>query len=146
MFKQVYQDIIILHQYFILYGENIPIANNDENINNILNELSESNIIERTKRDNSQWTIDKGYTYVLLLIPTPSIFIGAKIQLPDYIKNSKGTIGFENMYHNICFCYCLAYYKNSPARKDRLYAKAKELYKKYYHRRPTKNYKGVENG
>jgi hypothetical protein len=126
------------------YGETLPLINQDELVTKLIDELDESNIIEKTKRENSQWTIDKLYEYVLLVVPIPGIFIGSKISLPEYIKNSKSIVGFENVDNNLCFWYCLAYHKNPGTRIDRLSLKVKSLFKQYYQSYPTNDYNGVE--
>lgn len=51
------------------YGETLPLINQADSVTHLIDELSETNIIERTKRENSQWTIDKLYEYVLLVVP-----------------------------------------------------------------------------
>lgn len=96
------------------------------------------------KRPNSKWSVESIYEYVLLTTPLPEVPIGSSAILPDFIKNSKSIVSFQNVPHNLCFWYCLARQWYPDLRLDRLSTKAKDLYKDYYKIKTSKNYSGVD--
>ena len=116
----------------------------NKSVDDILGQLASEDIVERLKRPNSKWSIERIYEYVLLTTPLEDIPIGASIQLPDIIKNSKSIVSFESVANNMCFWFCLARHKYRGLRLDRLSTKSKELYKDYYKAKPDKGYPGVD--
>src|SRR5271166_5335985 len=70
--------------------------------------------------------------------------IGAKIQLPNYIKNSNYIIGLEDADNNLCFWACLALAEGCT--KNRYAKKAKELFNDFYRKKMKKfdDYKGFD--
>jgi hypothetical protein len=102
--------------------------------------LDQETLIDSLKRPNSKWVISEIYEYILLTTPLPNTPMGALVRLPDFIKNSKSIIGFENVPDNLCFWYCLAHHKNKNHRLDRLASKVKELFHCYYKNSSTKDY------
>ena len=96
----------------------LPMINTS--IDEVLGELTNDNIIEKLKRPNSKWVIQRIYEYIVLTTPIPDTPIGSSINLPDFIKNSKSIISFEHVLNNMCFWYCLAHFNNPTVRLDRL--------------------------
>jgi hypothetical protein len=117
-----------------------PMINN--NINVVLDQMEQDSIMEKLKRPNSKYSIERIYEYVILTTPIPYIPIGASISLPTFIKNSKSIISFENVPNNLCFWYCLAHHKHPKQRLDRLSTIVKELFEEYY-KRILENYQGI---
>ncbi|HLX53642.1 MAG TPA: hypothetical protein VKR58_06860, partial [Aquella sp.] len=70
--------------------------------------------------------------------------IGAKIQLPDYIKKSSFIIGLEDAENNLCFWACLAIAEGCT--KNRYITKARELFNQFYKTNMKKfdDYKGFD--
>ena len=66
--------------------------------------------------------------------------IGAKIELPLFIKNSQSIVNPDSAY-NMCFWNCLAYHE---IKNKRCATKGKELFKDFYGVEPTKDYKGFD--
>jgi len=119
-----------------------PLVNTS--VDRILEQLAGNDILERLKRPDSRWSIERIYEYVLLTTPLEEIPIGSSIKLPDFIINSKSIVSFERVPNNMCFWYCLARHKHSELRLDRLSTKAKDLYRDYYKVKADKNYSGVD--
>jgi hypothetical protein len=119
----------------------IPMINNDINV--ILDQIEQDTIVERLKRPNSKYSIERIYEYVILTTSIPDIPIGASVSLPEFIKNSKSIISFENVPNNLCFWYCLAHHKQPRQRLDRLSSIAKELFEQYY-KKSFNKYQGVD--
>jgi len=115
-----------------------------DSIDNIMDNLKLSDIIDKAKRPNSKWSIDEVYEYVLLITPFPGKLIGSDIQLPSWITKSKSIIGLESVKNNMCFWNCLAYHQNRNAKLDRLVRAAKQLFEQYYGHKLPKDYKGVD--
>ena len=68
--------------------------------------------------------------------------IGNKIELPQYINESKSIIGLHEVDNNMCFWACLAL--ATGCRRDRYKTKAAELYTQFYSYRPPLNYVGFD--
>jgi hypothetical protein len=108
-----------------------------------LQQLEGDDILERLKRPNSRWSIERVYEYVLLTTTLEDVPIGSSFKLPEFIKNSKSIGSFESVPNNMCLWYCLAHHRHPELRLDRLATKAKELYKDYYKISVNKNYPGM---
>ena len=123
------------------FNGEIPMINNDIHV--VIDQIEQDAILERLKRPNSKYSIERIYEYVIEIIPIPDIPIGALISLPLFIKNSKSIISFENVPNNLCFWYCLAHHKYPLQRLDRLSSTVKKLFDEYY-KKSFKNYQGVD--
>ena len=124
------------------YEDGLPMIN--QSIDNLLEQITFENIIEKVKRENSQWAVDDIYEYVILITPVPGILIGSNIKLPKYIKDTKSIIGLEGVKNNMCFWHCLAHYMDTSGRNDRLVKKANKLFEEYYKSKPTEVYGGFD--
>lgn len=93
---------------FFNVGEH-PLVN--DSIHAILEQIEGDNIVDKLKRPNSKWTIERICEYVILTTPLQGMPIGSAIKLPDYIMNSKSIISFDGVGNNLCFWYCLAHHK-----------------------------------
>jgi hypothetical protein len=109
----------------------------------VLDQIHQDSITEQMTRPNTKYSIKRIYEYVILTTPIPDIPIGAMVELPSFIKNSRSIISFEDVPNNLCFWYCLAHHKYRLKRLDRLDGTVKELFKEYYKNTP-KNYQGVD--
>jgi hypothetical protein len=116
----------------------------NQSIDILLEQITFENIIEKVKRENSQWVVDNIYEYVILITPVPGILIGSNIKLPKYIKDTKSIIGFEGVKNNMCFWHCLSHSMNIEVRNDRLVKKANRLFEEYYKSKPTEVYGGFD--
>jgi hypothetical protein len=124
------------------YEDGLPMIN--QSIDNLLEQITFENIIDKVKRENSQWAVDDIYEFVILITPVPGILIGSNIILPKYIKDTKSIIGFEGVKNNMCFWHCLAHSMNIEVRNDRLVKRATKLFEKYYKSNPTEVYGGFD--
>ena len=68
--------------------------------------------------------------------------IGAKNDLPDYIKKSKFINGLEDVKNNLCFWACVAMAEG--CRKDRCTASARTLFKAFYGNENVIDYAGFD--
>ena len=68
--------------------------------------------------------------------------IGAKSNLPDYIKKSKCINGLEDVKNNLCFCACVAMAEG--CRKDWCTASARTLFKAFYGNENVIDYVGFD--
>lgn len=119
----------------------IPIINNS--IEKLLTDTNFDFILDRTKRENSQWVVENVGDYVILITPLVELLIGSDIKLPEHLKNSKSIIGFGGVPNNMCFWYCLAYHLNPSIRKDRLTRQASAFFYQCYKAKPLSEYQGV---
>jgi stress-induced morphogen len=120
----------------------LPLVNTS--IDLVLNQFDGDDLLEKLKRPNSKWRVESIYEYVLLTTPLPEVPIGSSVILPDFIRNSKSIVSFQNVPYNLCFWYCLAHQRYTELRLDRLSTKAKNLYKDFYKSKAGKMYSGVE--
>jgi hypothetical protein len=68
-------------------------------------------------------------------------FVGAKIELPDYITKNKNIVSMNNSINNMCFWNCLAFHY---IKKERCLSKSNELFTSFYNQKPSKIYQGID--
>src|SRR5271166_1627333 len=112
---------------------------------NLLSEINGEKIIHKlTKKFPDTKTRMIGVYHMAVKVIRLDYLIGAKIQLPDYIKKSNHIIGLEDVNNNICFWACLALAEGCT--KNRFVKKTKELFNKFYKTNLKKfdDYKGFD--
>src|SRR5271157_145028 len=112
---------------------------------NLLSEINGEKIIHKLiKKFPDTKTRMIGVYSMAVKVIRLDFLIGAKIQLPDYIKKSNHIIGLEDVGNNLCFWACLALAEGCT--KNRFVKRTKELFNKYYKTNMKKfdDYKGFD--
>src|SRR5206468_831592 len=116
---------------------------NKNDINSVISEINAENIIHKlTEKFPDSKTMLIGVYSMAVKVIRLDYPIGSKIQLPDYIRNSKFIVGLENADNNLCFWACMAL--ADGARIDRYISKAKQLFNKFYTDKTVNDYKGFD--
>lgn len=117
---------------------------NKKTLKSYLKKIKAIDLVEKFSQDrpDSKFQFNKFVSYTIKLTILNSN-IGAKIILPDFIKNSKSIIGLENYNDNLCFWRCLAIQLFNIKRVSNASTKARELFYQYYKNKDYKKYAGV---
>src|SRR5271169_467143 len=103
-------------------------------ITNLLSEITGGKIIHKlTMKFPDNKTRLLGVYSMAVKVIRLDFPIGAKIQLPNYIKNSNYIIGLEDPDNNLCFWACLALAEGCT--KSRYTKNAKELFNDFYRKK-----------
>jgi hypothetical protein len=115
-------------------------------MNELLDQITEDQILEKMYRPNSKWKLVKVYEYIILITPIPNSVIGAvNVNLPDYLKASQSIVCFEGVSYNLCFWYCLTLHYEPTSRLDRMATMSKKMFKKFYgEKSKVTNYQGIK--
>ena len=117
---------------------------NKKDMNNLLSNINGEKIIHKLASQLKTGTKTRliGVYSMAVKVIRLDYPIGAKTQLPNYIKKSNHIIGLENVENNLCFWACLALAEGCT--KNRYTNKAKELFNKFYRKQNFDNYKGFD--
>lgn len=117
---------------------------NKKTLKSYLKKIKAIDFVEKFSQDrpDSKFMFHKFVSYTIKLTIL-NANIGAKIILPDFIKNSKSIIGLENYNDNLCFWRCLAIQLFNIKRVSNASTKARELFYEYYNNKDYKKYAGV---
>jgi hypothetical protein len=115
-------------QYFY---DKPQIIKNKSDMTNLVSKITGETVIHRlaNKFPDTKTRLIGVYSMAVKVIRL-DFPIGAKIQLPNYIKKSNHIIGLEDVDNNFCFWACLALAEGCT--KNRYTKKAKELFNKFY--------------
>ena len=124
-----------------LFPDGSPLINTS--INQVLEQVTSENLVEKSKRPNTKYYMERFREFVLLVTSIPEVLIGATLKLPDYIKDSKSIIGFEDVPNNLCFWYCLTKHLNPNKRIDRMRNVVNAIFRDFYGKSPDETYQGI---
>ena len=125
----------------IFGNKTLPVINNS--LNEIFDILENNNIVDAIRTEKSSWSVDSIYEYVILTFPLEEMPIGARIELPKYIIDSKSILSFESD-NNMCFWNCLARHQDLNLRSDRMRKSSLAIFDSFYKTKINKNYKGID--
>ena len=122
-----------------------------------LNEFINKSVIDiaslkKIDRDGSDWKFYYYLHYEVVIYKT-NLTIGNAVALPDHFynnSNEKNLIKFDNYDDNLCFWRCLAVFieimeqSGGKIRYDRFEKPAKNLFLKFYDKKYTDDYKGIQ--
>ncbi|ULU08451.1 hypothetical protein L3Y34_019562 [Caenorhabditis briggsae] len=113
------------------FFDTVKQINNAEDISNLKKEITVETITHKlTNRFPDSSTRLVGVYAMAAKITRLDFPIGAPINLPQYILNSKTIKSLQNVDNNMCFWYCVAVAEG--CREDRASRKAKELFANFY--------------
>ena len=113
------------------YFDRPKLITNNRDINDLFNYLSGDEIINKISLEFSESSTRLVGVYAMAVkIIRLDYPVGAKIQLPDYIKSSRFIIALDQVENNFCAWACFAIINGS--RRDRYITPAKKLFSKFY--------------
>ncbi len=129
--ENIYNEIRIFEPSQQYYFDMPKLIKNQQDINDLFNYLSGDEIINKISLEFSESSTRLVGVYAMAIkIFRLSYPVGAKTQLPDYIKKSMFIIGLDQVEDNFCAWACFAIIDGS--RKDRYIKQAKQLFSTFY--------------
>lgn len=132
----------VFHANSNKFYKEAALITNKEQLQRLMNTLNFDNIYNYiySMRPSSAENII-GVTTLDVKIFDMNYRIGANIDLPKYILDSRSIISMDKSINNMCFWNCLAYHK---LKDKRCFAIGKDLFQKFYNHKSNKNYLGFD--